>query len=133
MQILMAHGGQYVSAIFQWDIPTLRHMVEVLGPEMLEHRAIVRRDLVYPFFITEDARGFHIFARSEISTELSRLKWSETGADDGHCYADLYLIAEDFRPPRASVNMMGLLPQCRVTNRSLSRIEQHGVDAVCRA
>lgn len=132
VQILVAHGGQYVSGVFQWDLRMLDYMVDAVGPDLVHHQAVVRRDLDYPLFLTEDQRGFHFFSRAAIWAELSRFVWDEHVDDEAHCYAYLYRVAEDFHPPRSDVNMMSRLPHHAVTSALLRRCQLEGFDLLWR-
>ncbi len=99
--------GSYISGVFK-EAEEFRKYVNEIPDELLKKQRMYHVDMEeYPLFMLEEERKYAFFSKEEWMRE--DLEKRIENKDDEDYNITAYYITEDYRPPEAGKDSMGLL------------------------
>src|SRR5262245_52833636 len=122
--------GRWISGVFDCKAATDAYLALIPAEARAKQSVIELPGLSYPFYICEDEKGFRFLTEAEATAALKQYAGQQWRDDEDWCYANLYRIAEDWRPKRPGSDYMGILPHHHVTNFTLESVARDGVESL---
>ncbi|VAW82352.1 hypothetical protein MNBD_GAMMA12-957 [hydrothermal vent metagenome] len=91
--------------------------------------SLERIDCVYPFFITEDEKGFRYFDEVGVSKVIEELV-QDPVSDEEYCYTNLYRVAEDYFCNKPGKDYMGIIQHWHIENSLIREIKSNGLNSL---
>lgn len=118
---------QYISGIFS-SLVQAEEYVSRYDEASKESSNIITVELVYPFYLTEDEKGFRFHTADEAFELMKAYIFQMEAKDEDWCYTNLYLIKGDFQPEKPGHDYMGMLPHRHVENFTLNDMMRYGFE-----
>ena len=120
-------GRRWVSGVFRTRADAVSYVNEVPGELRAIQRIVEASPTEYPTYLVEGENGFVLHSPASLADLMADV---QRVSDDEWCYFNVYRLTEDWRPPQAGTDYMGIIRHVHVENHHLDRARAGGIDAL---